>query len=233
MIAAAPILALLLAAAAAGERVLADARDAAAWKALGSEQVEANILRDPDGSLCLEYDFHAVSGYAVLRRTMPVQWPRAFALRVRIKGRGGVNDFQLKLVDASGDNVWWVNRPGYATPRELTEVTFKERHVSFAWGPSSDKALARTETLELVVAAGRDRGKGALCIAEVGLQEREADPAVWPAPLVRARGRTLELDLLLPRELNGLLLQWPERVRQVDYDVLASLDARQCSRPKE
>ena len=228
MIAATPILAVLLgsAPAAARERVLVDVRDASAWKALASEQVEAVLQRDADGSLCLEYDFRSVSGYAVMRRSMPVQWPRAFAVRVRIKGRGGVNDFQLKLLDASGENVWWVNRPGYALPRELTFVTFKERQFSFAWGPGADKTLTRTETLELAVAAGRDRGKGALCIAEVGLKEREADPAVWPDPRVRTRGRSLEIDLLRPRELNGLLLQWPERVRQVDYDVLASPDAR-------
>jgi hypothetical protein len=228
MIAAPLMLALLLGSspAAVGERVIADARDASAWKAFGSEQVEAAIRRDADGSLCLEYDFRGVSGYAVMRRSMPVEWPRAFALRVRIKGRGGVNDLQLKLVDASGDNVWWVNRPGYALPRELTDVTFKQRHFGFAWGPAADKALARTETLELAVAAGRDRGKGALCIAQVGLEEREADPAVWPAPLVRTRGRTLELDLRRLRELNGLVVQWPEAVRQVSYDVLASPDAR-------
>ena len=228
MIAAPLMLAVLLESspAAAGERVIADARDASAWKALGSEQVEAALRRDADGSLCLEYDFRSVSGYAVMRRSMPVQWPRAFALRVRIKGRGGVNDFQLKLVDASGDNVWWVNRPGYVTPRALTDVTFKERHFSFAWGPTADKALARTETLELAVAAGRDGGKGALCIAEVGLKERESDPAVWPEPLAHTRGRTLELDLLRLRELNGLVLQWPVPVRRVNYDVLASPDAR-------
>ncbi len=228
MMAAALLLALLpgSAPAAARGRVIADVRDASAWKAIGSEQVEARLRRDADGSLCLEYDFGSVSGYAVLRRSLPVRWPRAFALRVRIKGRGGVNDFQLKLVDASGDNVWWVNRPGYAPPRELTSVTFKERHFSFAWGPSADKALVRTETLELAVAAGRDRGKGALCLAEVAIEEREADPAVWPVPRVRRRGGTLELDLLRPREFNGLVLQWPAQVRQVDYDVLASPDAR-------
>jgi len=74
--------------------------DASSWKAIASEQVEAAIHRDPDGSVCLDYDFGNVSGYAVMRRPMPVRWPRAFALRVRIKGRGGLNDFQLKLVDA-------------------------------------------------------------------------------------------------------------------------------------
>jgi len=213
--------------AATGERVLADVRDTGAWKALASEQVEAALRRDIDGSLCLAYDFHSVSGYAVMRRSLPADWPRAFALRVRMKGRGGVNDFQIKLVDASGDNVWWVSRPGYALPRALTDVTFKSRHFSFAWGPSADKALTHTEALELAVAAGRDRGKGALCIAELLLQEREADPPIWPEPVVRTRGGTQDLDLLRVREFNGLALHWPGQVRRVSYDVLASEDARQ------
>ena len=206
--------------------VLADARDAGPWKAFASEQVEAALRRDADGSLCVDYDFHLVSGYAGMRRSLPVRWPRAFALRVRMKGRGGVNDFQLKLVDASGDNVWWVNRPGYAMPRELTFVTFKTRHFSFAWGPAADKALNHTETLELVVAAGRDRGKGALCFADLDLREREVDPPVWPDPVAHTRGGTEDLDLRRLREFNGLALQWPEEVRQVNYDVLASEDAR-------
>ncbi len=215
-----------LAQAAAGERVLADARDASAWKALSSEQVDASLKRDPDGSLCLEYDFHSVSGYAVLRRALPVDWPRAFAVRLRMKGRGGVNDFQLKLVDASGENVWWVNRPGFQAPRELSDLVFKSRHFAFAWGPAADKALARTETLELTAAAGRDRGKGALCIAELALQEREADPPTWPEPVAQARGFSVTVDLTRLREFNGLALQWPEPPRPVDYDALASEDGR-------
>src|SRR5205823_3269574 len=206
--------------------VLADARDAGAWKAIASEQVEAVLRRDADGSLCLEYDFHSVSGYAVMRRPLAVDWPRAFALRVRMKGRGGVNDFQVKLVDASGDNVWWVNRPGYAMPHALTDLTFKSRHFSFAWGPAADKTLTHTEALELAVAAGRDRGKGALCVAQVALEEREADPPVWPDPVVRTLGGTQDVDLVRLREFNGLALQWPAPVRRVSYEVLASSDAR-------
>ena len=212
--------------AAAGERTLGDLRDAGAWQVVASEQVGAALRRDPDGSLCLEYDFHSVSGYAVMRQALPVQWPRAFALHVRMKGRGAVNDFQLKLVDASGDNVWWVNRPNHPLPRSLTDVTFKRRHFGFAWGPAADRTLARTEALELVVAAGREGGKGALCVAQLRLEERELDPPVWPEPGVRAHARGVDLDLRRPREFDGLALQWPDEVRRVSYDVLVSDDAR-------
>ena len=131
--------------AAPGGRVIADLRGGDGWQVTASEQVEAALRREADGSVCLEYDFHSVSGYAVLRHALPVQWPAAFALEVRLKGVGAGNDLQVKLVDASGDNVWWVNRPGFPLPGSLADVTFKSRHFRFAWGPTADRTLARTD----------------------------------------------------------------------------------------
>jgi hypothetical protein len=66
--------------------VLDDFRDAAAWHAAGSDQVSARLRRDADGSLCLDYNFHGVSGYAVMRRALPVDWPAHFDLVMRLKG---------------------------------------------------------------------------------------------------------------------------------------------------
>ena len=57
------------------EELLADFRDASAWQAQGSDQVGASLRRDADGSLCLDYDFGGVSGYAVMRSERPVTWP--------------------------------------------------------------------------------------------------------------------------------------------------------------
>ena len=201
--------------AAPGGRVVAELRDGDGWQVAASEQVEAALRREADGSVCLEYDFHSVSGYAVLRHALPVQWPAAFALQLRMRGLGSGNDLQVKLVDASGDNVWWVNRPSFPLPRSLADVTFKNRHFRFAWGPTADRHLARTESLELVVAA-RQGGQGTLCVAEVRVQEREPDPAVWPEPLVRSRAGTLDLDYRRAREFNGVTLQWPGPARPVE-----------------
>ena len=91
--------------------VLDDFRTTTAWRASASDQVRAALRVDAgDGSLCLDYDFGGVSGYAVMQRELPVDWPQHFELRLRFKGSGAVNDLQMKLVDASGDNVWWINR---------------------------------------------------------------------------------------------------------------------------
>ena len=213
----------------------------AAWAVVASDQVQARLKPDARGGLCLHYDFAGVSGYAVMRREWPQAWPTHFDLTARIKGTGGVNDLQLKLVDASGDNVWWVNRSHTALPKAWSDVRLRERHLSFAWGPSADKRLRRTQFVELVIAAGRDGGRGVLCLQSLALAEREADPAVWPEPaLKRVSGLSdglsgglsdgvsdgLLIDLHRRREFNGLQLRWPEPGVARSYRLSASDDGR-------
>jgi hypothetical protein len=195
--------------------VLDNFRDTRAWQASASDQVQATLRSDSDGSLCLDYDFAGVSGYAVMRRAMPTSWPARFDLTARIKSIGAVNDFQFKLVDASGDNVWWVNRPNStgtaALPAALADVKIRRRHIDFAWGPSADKSLRQTQFVEFVVSAGREGGKGALCVARLALAERAPDPQPWPQPRVQLRGGLWQVDLGALREFNGVALQWPAK----------------------
>jgi F5/8 type C domain len=209
--------------------VLDDFKSAALWKASASDQVRAALRVDSsDGSLCLDYDFNGVSGYAVMQRELPVQWPQHFELKFRFKGSGAVNDLQMKLVDASGDNVWWINRPGFALPDKLTEMKLRRRHIDFAWGPTADRTLRQTRTIEFVIAAGQNEGsggRGSLCVSRLELAERAPDPSPWPEPKRRTRGGTLDLDFLHAREFNGVALRWPGQAPR-DYTLLASDDGR-------
>jgi hypothetical protein len=215
--------------------VLDDFRNAGAWQASASDQVRAALRVDAsDGSLCLDYDFNGVSGYAVMSRELPVNWPQHFDLRLRFKGSGAVNDLQMKLVDASGDNVWWINRPGFALPDKLTEMKLRRRHIDFAWGPTADRTLRQTRSIEFVIAAGQNEGsggRGSLCVARLELAERAPDPTPWPEPRRDARGTTLDLDFLHAREFNGVALRWPAGApRKLDYTLLASDDGRRWRR---
>lgn len=225
-----PLLALLVSslapAAALRSEVLDDFRDTGAWQASASDQVRASLRRDRDGSLCLDYDFAGVSGYAVMRRALPLDWPARFDLTAQLKGSGATNDLQFKLVDASGDNVWWVNRPNTPLPATLTETKFRSRQVQFAWGPDTDKSLRRTQFVEFVIAAGREGGQGALCVASLRLQERAPDPQPWPEARVTATPGGTHFDFGLPREFNGVALQWPADAKALDYDLQASDDGR-------
>ena len=153
-------------------RPLADFEDTTGWKVIRSDQV-AGTLRTIDGAdgraLCLDYDFHGVSGYVGVQRDLPLDYPDNYAFAFRLKGEGTKNDLQFKLVDASGDNVWWATKPKFAMPGDWTAMTFRKRHIAKAWGPSEDKTLAHSAKLEFTLASG-DGGKGSACFDALTFQ---------------------------------------------------------------
>lgn len=109
--------------------VLLDAFDnATPWRVIASTQVSGTI-RAEDGGLCLDYDFNGVSGYVGIQRDLDIEYPDNYRFDFRLRGESPANDLQFKLIDASGDNVWWVNRPKYGFPREWTPVRYKRRHI--------------------------------------------------------------------------------------------------------
>ena len=209
-----------------------------AWQASASDQVRSSIRSDDEG-LCLDADFGGVSGFAVMRREWPVQWPEAFDLELKVKGQGAVNDIQFKFVDASGDNVWWVHRPRMKWSPGWHTWRLKRRHVQFAWGPTTDPRLRQTRFMEVVVAAGQEGGRTSVCVASWRLAPREADPAIWPTPQRQQGPEQLTLDWGVPREFNGLELRWPQSptgtqgVVPRNYDVQLSDDGQQWQTVRE
>ena len=210
-------------AAAAQTTVLDDFSDATRWQVSASDQVQAS-LRSAGSALCLRYDFAGVSGHALLRRDLPLEMPAHYVLRLRLHGSGPANSLQFKLVDGSGDNVWWMNRPDYVPPRRSTELTIRQRQVEFAWGPTTDRVLRRAAAIELVVASGSG-GRGELCFDRLTLTTLPA-PGPRPAEVVSVSPRHWQVDLGEPREVNGLLVRWPRAARTRDFDVRLSDDAR-------
>ena len=229
-------------------RVLDDFSDANAWQASASDEVQATMAQAPGGGLCLRYDFGKVSGYAVLRRALPIELPANYAFTLRLHGSGPPNALQMKLVDASGENVWWMDRPGYVPPGQASDMLIRQRQIGFAWGPTSDKTLRRAAAIELVVASG-EGGRGELCFERLALHTLPA-PKPLPAPVasasaspgdaalaidsdpttawrVSASGRAQwQVDFGAPRELSGLLLRWAGGAHASDFDLQFSDDGR-------
>ena len=158
-------------------RTLDDFQSAADWTVLTSNQV-SGALRAVDGAagraLCLDYDFNGVSGYVGLQRDLPIEYPADYAFSFQLRGDSPANDLQFKLVDASGDNVWWVNRPRYEFPAQWTQVVYKQRHVSRAWGPAPDPALRRSQKLEFTISNSAG-GKGSVCFDSLAFEPRVPD----------------------------------------------------------
>ena len=223
-------LTLSLALAAPAPQLLDDFRDTSRWQASASDQVQARLSQDAQGALCLHYDFGRVSGYAVARRTLALELPAHYRFTLRLRGEGAPNAFQLKFVDASGDNVWWRNQPDFVPPAQAVDQTIRQRQIEFAWGPTDDKRLKRIAAIELVVASGRGGGAGQLCFERLTLQTLPP-PAALADPVLRQTAAGSQLDLGGPREINGLLWRWAAKAGSAapprSAEVQLSDDGRQ------
>jgi hypothetical protein len=232
--------------------------DAGAWSAVASDQVEATLRRPGEGtSLCLDFDFHGVSGYAGIRRELAIDYPENYEFAFRVRGETPPNALQFKLGDASGDNVWWVNRPQFEVTREWRDVRYRKREVAFAWGPNEDRALRHSETIEFTLYAGSG-GRGEVCFDSLDLHALRSPPAAFPAlrasatstrrdaPVAnsvdgkaetawRSSGRgtqVVTLDLGLVREFGAIVLHWSDGEYASHYDVDLSDDRRHWTRAR-
>ncbi len=213
--------------------------DITPWRVSASDEVKATLRKASgiDGSaLCMDFDFGAVSGYAAASRELPLEYGENYEFSFGLRGEAPANTLQFKLVDASGENVWWVNRPDYEFSNQWERVRFKKRHIAFAWGPAMDRSLKRSARLEFVVARGRGGGKGTVCFNGLSFRELPVaasgpPPAVlhasstlpptlaaqafdgamdtaWRSDPAAGPEQTLTLDLQQPREFGGLVLRW-------------------------
>ncbi len=229
--------ALLLLAAAVQAQSVDRFEEVGPWVAASSDGVSATATAVPgaDGrALRLTYDFAKVSGYAFVRRPLPLTFPDHWEMRLKIRGTGGVNDLQIKFTDADGTNVWWVVKPSFRPTAGWQEIRIRPRDVQFAWGPTADKTLRTTQAAEIVVVRGRDGGAGTIEIDDWTFEALPA-PRPLPAPVANDR-RALDgdratvakgpvtIDFGGAKELGGVVLHWAGAAP--NYRVEASDDRR-------
>ena len=120
----------------ASMRLLDNFSDLAPWKAVASDGVQASLqpAQGPKGAaLRLDFDLGGTAGYAIARRALPIDFPANYEISFYVRADAPTNDLQVKLIDASGDNVWWFNRRNFEFPQDWQHIRIKKRHVDFAW----------------------------------------------------------------------------------------------------
>jgi hypothetical protein len=83
-------------------------RQASRWQASASTDVHAAVsaVAGHDGrAVRLDYDFDGKAGYAVLSRPLPFDLPDNYEISFWVRGAGPANTFEVKLTDASAENV--------------------------------------------------------------------------------------------------------------------------------
>lgn len=223
-------------------RTLDDFEDVTRWQAIAADGVRAEVSGAPSQQgqgLRLTFDLSGTSGYAVARRALPADQPldlsENFELAFELRGDAPINNFELKLVDASGDNVWWFHRRDLELTAPWRRIVVKKRQIEFAWGPTTDRTLRKIAAIELVVASGKGGGKGWIEVDELSLRPLPTYDGPPPPPRATASGADpdhgagravdgkldttwqlgpgggaaeLTLDLGRERDLAGLLLHW-------------------------
>lgn len=239
-------------------RLLDDFKTVTSWRPMPSDGVELRITPDrgvAGGAMRLDFDFHGGAGYAIARRDIALDLPPNYELEFLVRAEAPDNNFEIKLIDSTGENVWWSNRRGFRFPREWQKLKTKKRQIEFAWGPAGGGEIRRTSALEIVITAGNG-GRGTVWIDELALARLPAPGGLAPAPVVsassspaqnppslaidgnratlwRSRGpgeQWFQLDFREPRELGGLIVEWDERHNASSYDVEISDDARRWNR---
>lgn len=216
--------------------------DASRWSLILADGVQGQIV-EVDGALRLDYDFTAGAGYCVLRRDVDLTLGANYRFSLRYRGEGAPNTLEFKLIDPSGENVWWSVERDFEFPHDWQTRSMRARHFSFAWGPSGGEVLDELGAIEIAVTASGG-GKGSVWLDELAyepLPEIESKPV--EALVVNARGERLgrveangafgwdgrsgdSVDFVFdtPVEFSGIELGWADGISPVSYTVESSLD---------
>ena len=236
--------------------VVDDFESISAWKSIPSDGVTLNVSQDAgvhNKSIRLDFDFHGHGGYAVIHRDLKLALPANYEFSFAIRGQAPVNTLEFKLVDPTGDNVWWSNNPGFVFPADWRTITRKKRQISFAWGPLGGGDMKDVAGIEIAITAGTG-GKGTVWLDDLNLTPLEpqgvysltphlsaqssvpghnAASAMDGSPITSWRtspsgsaSSTLDIDFLKRREFGGLVIDWEKGLRPSTYSVNTSIDGK-------
>lgn len=248
------ILLLILAADAvnAQSKTLDEFENMSGWSYNLSDGVVMNLSGDEGvtgKAIRIDYDFTKGTGYGGIQKLFPIELPENYEFTFWLKAESPSNNFEVKLIDSTGNNVWWVNNRNYSFPAEWKKIRVKKRHIEFAWGPAEDRDPDRFDRIEFTVASSVG-GKGTLWIDDLRFEPLPPEKDQWPAPAIsasssarkhspglladgsdathwqsrRATNSTVTVDFLEKREFGGLLIRWLKGQQAGSFDIHLSDD---------
>ncbi|MES2123258.1 MAG: discoidin domain-containing protein [Gemmatimonadota bacterium] len=223
----------------------------AEWSAHPADGVALSLHPDRGhrgGALRLDFGFSG-GGYAIARRPVSIDLSGNYAFTFWIRGVSAPNTLEFKLIDSSGENVWWYTERDRRFTGEWEQITIRKRQISFAWGPAGGGLPSHIASLELVVTAGAGGGKGSVWFDDLMLTPLPEYGPYTATPLLRATASaaghpasnaldgdtttswrapglrsSVTIDFRQPREFGGLSLSWEAAHLPVRYRLLDSRD---------
>ena len=198
-----------------------------------------------------DYDFTKGTGYGGIQKWFPIDLPENFEFSFNFRADSPSNNFEIKFIDSTGNNVWWVNNRNYDFPEDWKKIRIKKRHISFAWGPTTDQSLKRIDRIEFTIASYVG-GKGTIWIDDLKFEPLPPENHDYPLPKAMATtfikghdafmmvdgslktgwqaGKSSDQQVLIDfktrREFGGLQINWMAMHRAEDFDILLSMDGK-------
>ena len=208
-----------------------------------AELVLSSVAAGSTVALRMDFDFKGAGGFVVARRAMSRPMPEEYAVRFRLRGHGPVNHFELKLVDATGQNVWRHVQKDLRLPKRWKRIKIDSRNIDFAWGPLSGGRLSMLGSIELAIVAG-EGGKGTLWIADVAIEDCSPGEAPRASASSEVKGYEaangaggsgwrpqpedshpwISIDAIEPRTIGGLTIDWADHAPANGFRVRASMN---------
>jgi hypothetical protein len=224
------------------------------WYFIQSDGVNLNLSNEKGltgNAIRFDYDFTHGTGYGGIQKLIPIDLPENYQFTFYVKAESPANNFEIKFADKSGDNVWWVSNRNYDFPNEWKKITIKKRHISFAWGPTTDKNLKRIDRIEFTIASFVG-GKGTIWLDDFKFETLPPETQNYPKPSVtassalknhspsfitdnaietywqssKATDQNIIIDLKTRREFGGLKINWLKENYAKSFDILLSSDGK-------
>jgi hypothetical protein len=217
--------------------------DLSAWQPVTSGNAQLQLTESPPGrapALGLTYDFHGGGGFVVARRAQSAAMPEDYAVSFRLRASGAVNNLELKLVDATGQNVWRHVHKDLQPPRRWKRFTVPSQAIDFAWGPLGSGRISTLGSIEIAIVAGAG-GQGRVWISDLQIEDRTptAPPRItassaladFAASAVLSSGWKprpddprpwVAIDWTERRSIGGLVIDWLEEAPQRGFRLRAS-----------
>ncbi len=223
------------------------------WKIYKSDGVEVQIKQvagRTGKAIRLEYDYTKGAGYGGIQRNLTFKLPENFQFTFYLRANSPNNNFEIKFLDESGENVWWMNNRNFSFPTEWTKFTVKKRHIEFAWGPTEDNSFKKFSRLEFTIASFTG-GKGWVEFDDMYFEQLPDDNQIKPTPLISSSGKLsdefsinnisdgninsrwlssasdeekLLIDFQIYREIGGFVIDWDEKNYPLEYEIYISED---------
>ncbi len=224
------------------------------WSFIKSDGVNLNLTTEKGltgNAIRFDYDFTKGTGYGGIQKLFPIDLPDNYEFTFYVKAESPANNFEIKFIDSTGNNVWWVNNRNYDFPTEWKKITIKKRHISFAWGPTTDQHLKRIDRIEFTLSSFVG-GKGTIWLDNLKFEPLPAETQSYSKPSIettsstknhsadlifdnsnktywqssKAKVQQIIIDFKTRREFGGLQINWLKDYHAKTFDIFLSVDAK-------